>query len=107
MKNIKSLFNSNTLLKTSSSIGKHRHEYKDLVENAKCIFESTFDKNEYKNYVQYLVGDDFEKQYDEFENEIADMISNKVLNYDKAIIYTYIALAIMFVLQIVILLRVK
>jgi hypothetical protein len=93
------------MLKTTNDIEeyKYKDKNKDLKDNSVKLFNDVFRKNEHRTYVKYLVGDEFAKKHDELEEQVELIITDRLPKTKNSTLYTYIALTLMVILQIVIL----
>jgi hypothetical protein len=91
--------------KAIDDMGKYKKESRDFTKNVEDAFNKFSAKYEYNDYIRYLLSDSFGKKHDEFERQIANMISDRFPKQNNTFFYTYAVLGVMFVLQIIILIR--
>jgi cell shape-determining protein MreC len=104
MKNVKSYIKY-IFSKVIGNMEKYKNNSKIIEEKAEKIFYDDIVKHEYKDYIRYILSEEFKKRENEFQMQAEDIISDRLSVLNKPVLYTYIALAVIFIFQIIIFLK--
>lgn len=82
------------------SIEQIENSYKNFKGDIEKSFYKAKESNEYSDYIKYLVSEDYEKKQKDFIEKVEKTIIDNLPKKNNNLLYIYIAIGIIFVLQI-------